>query len=215
MRTILLATRNTHKTGEFAELLGAEFDIRDLSADDFPNVAETGATFEENARLKALAASQFKAELVVVADDSGLEVEALDGEPGIFSARYAGFGASDEANVRKLLTELERCGARTKMQRAARFRCVLVAARGGEVLHVCEGAVEGSIAEHARGTKGFGYDPIFIPNGYDHTFAEAGPIVKQSISHRARAVAGLRRFLNEIRSTASSPEPHGSGSRPS
>jgi len=194
MRQLLLATRNAHKTREFAEILGRHFIVRDLSGEsDVPLVEETGSTFAENAILKAVAISRRFSELVV-ADDSGLEVDALDGAPGVYSARYAGPGASDKANVKRLLSELRQ---RQAMPMTARFRCVLALARSGEVLETFEGAVEGTIVELPRGNSGFGYDPVFQPTGLTKTFAELAADEKNRISHRARAIQLLRRKLDE------------------
>ncbi|MEP6956065.1 MAG: RdgB/HAM1 family non-canonical purine NTP pyrophosphatase [Chthoniobacterales bacterium] len=194
MTSILLATRNAHKTREFAAMLGADFVVRDLTAvDDLPPVAETGTTFGENACLKAIAASRLFPGLVV-ADDSGLEVDALDGAPGVYSARYAGEPATDHENVGKLLAELGRLRA-TGAERSARFCCSLAVAERGRVLKTPFGTVEGFIAEERKGTGGFGYDPVFIPEGYRLSFAELGETVKNGISHRARAIAELREYL--------------------
>lgn len=197
MRQLLLATRNAHKTQELAQLLGDQFEIRDLLA--YPEMAETiesGQTFFENSALKALAASR-QIPGLIVADDSGLEVDALAGAPGIFSARYAGKGASDRANVEKLLSELS--SAADSSSRRARFRCVLALARDGKIIGTCEGVVEGSIAASVRGASGFGYDPVFVPDGFEETFAELPPATKNQISHRAQAVAALREMLGDIR----------------
>jgi XTP/dITP diphosphohydrolase len=190
---LLLATRNPHKTSEFAAILGNEFQLSDLSHTKTPVIEETGKTFAENAILKATAISQDR-HLFVVADDSGLEVDALDGAPGIFSARYAGRKATDQKNLDKLLKELARKKA-IGAQRSARFRCVIALARGGRLLRTFEGVVEGMIVDLARGRNGFGYDPIFVPNGYDKTFGELPAEVKNQISHRAKAVAALRENL--------------------
>jgi XTP/dITP diphosphohydrolase len=192
MRQLLLATRNAHKTREFAQILGAEFEVRDLaSAPEFAPVEETGLTFAENAILKAVAISkQFPA--LVVADDSGLEVDALRGAPGVYSARYAGARASDAENVAKLLDELARCDADA---RGARFRCALALAREGKVLGIFEGVVEGTIVRTPRGSAGFGYDPVFQPAGLTQTFAEISPSEKNRISHRARAIQSFRAAL--------------------
>ena len=188
--TLLLATRNAHKTREFAALLGRDFDVADLTrAGDLEPVEENGATFEENAVLKATAASRARPGLVV-ADDSGLEVEALGGAPGIRSARYAGGDATDEANVTKLLAAL---GDDT--HRAAQFRCVLALAENGRMLAVFEGQVHGRITHAPAGGGGFGYDPVFVPDGYDKPFGELGSTVKNAISHRSRAVDALREYL--------------------
>ena len=193
MRQLLLATRNPHKTREFAQILGDEFVVRDLSTEtELPPVEETGATFAENAVLKAVATSRHFAG-VVVADDSGLEVDALNGAPGVHSARYAGGDATDKQNIAKLLAELEAHPNRSPY--SARFRCVLALAREGEVLETVEGIVEGTILATPRGCGGFGYDPIFQPTGSAQTFAELPPVEKNRISHRARAIHLLRAYL--------------------
>ncbi|HEX7516551.1 MAG TPA: RdgB/HAM1 family non-canonical purine NTP pyrophosphatase [Chthoniobacterales bacterium] len=192
MHQLLLATRNSHKTREFAEILSDGFDVRDLAAvAELPVVEETGLTFEANAILKAVATSKHFQRLVV-ADDSGLEVDALDGAPGIYSARYAGERATDAANVVKLLAELAECDPGLH---SARFRCSLALARQGEVLGVFEGVVEGTIVDEPRGSAGFGYDPVFQPRGFEQTFAELSPVEKNRISHRARAIRSLRAAL--------------------
>lgn len=173
-------------------MLGAEFEMRDLTdAPDFGPVTETGLTFAENAILKAVATSLQFTELVV-ADDSGLEVDALGGAPGIYSARYAGERASDAENVAKLLDELAQCDATS---RGARFRCALALAREGKVLRIYEGVVEGTIVGTPRGKGGFGYDPVFQPAGLAQTFAELSPSEKNRISHRARAIQSLQAAL--------------------
>ncbi|CAN5212774.1 XTP/dITP diphosphatase [soil metagenome] len=193
---LLIATRNPHKTQEFAQLLGGRFAVRDLNTAgcELPEIEETGSTFEENATLKAVGISRLVPGLVV-ADDSGLEVVALGGAPGIFSARYVGAAPADAANVHKLLQELQRRGATDAAQRRAQFRCVLVAAKRGDVRRVVEGTVSGRIADAPRGHGGFGYDPVFVTEGYDATFGELPAEVKNSVSHRARAVAELAQFL--------------------
>jgi XTP/dITP diphosphohydrolase len=193
MRQFLLATRNPHKTREFAEILGEEFVLRDLSGEpELAAVEETGATFAENAILKAVAASKHFPGFAV-ADDSGLEVDALNGSPGVHSARYAGEGATDKQNVAKLLAELTALPNSPPF--AARFRCLLALAREGEVLRLFEGVVEGIIVDTPRGADGFGYDPIFQSAGLAHTFAELLPPEKNRISHRARAIHLLRQYL--------------------
>src|ERR1700737_3361513 len=167
MVRLLLATRNAHKTREFAEILGKDFEVSDLSSvRDAPEIKETGGSFEENAILKALAVSQRRSASggLVVADDSGLEVDALDGAPGIYSARYAGENASDQKNIEKLLRKLRsRSGPEEK--RSARFRSVIALAQNGKALNTFEGVVEGNIVDLPRGRNGFGYDPVFQPNG--------------------------------------------------
>jgi XTP/dITP diphosphohydrolase len=203
---LLLATRNPHKTREFRELLGDGFNVTDLSL--FPEIAlpeESGRTFNENATLKAIAASQDRPafarlrrgrQSLVVADDSGLEVDALDGAPGIYSARYAGKNASDGDNVEKLLNELR---ARNE-KRSARFRCVIALAHEGKLMGAFEGVIEGEIVDPPRGANGFGYDPVFLPNGFEQTFAEMEPALKNTISHRAKAITALREALRKIKS---------------
>jgi XTP/dITP diphosphohydrolase len=189
---LLLATRNSHKTREFAEILGDGFEVRDLTnVVELPAIAETGLTFEANAILKAVETSQHFQDLVV-ADDSGLQVDALEGAPGIYSARFAGEHATDSANVAKLLAELIRYDPGPH---SARFRCSLALAQGGNLLKTFDGVVEGTIVEAPRGRAGFGYDPVFQPQGFDQTFAELSPVEKNRISHRARAIQSLRAAL--------------------
>lgn len=186
--TVIVSTRNKGKIREIREVLGPEFDVRDLtSLPGFPEVEETGSTFYENSALKARAAS-CACENWVIADDSGLEVDALGGAPGVLSARFAGEEADDAANIALLLRKLEGVPER---DRCARFRCVISVARKGRVLAAFSGTVEGQIATSARGTGGFGYDPVFIPVGWKHTFAEVGAAEKHAVSHRARALAQL------------------------
>jgi len=196
MQPLLLATRNANKTREFRELLGKDFDVHDLSF--FDEMAIPKETFADNAILKAVAASQDRRvqdrHLVVVADDSGLEVAALGGAPGIFSARYAGEHASDKENIDKLLSELARRNVPLD-QRSARFHCVIALAHEGKLLGKFEGIVEGSIVDLPRGSGGFGYDPIFVPSGFDKTFGELPIELKNQISHRARAIRAFRAGL--------------------
>ncbi len=194
MHSLLLATRNPNKTREFRELLGPEFDVRDLSAfADAVLLEEAGSTFSENAICKALAVSR-DPHLLVAADDSGLEVDSLSGAPGIYSARYAGKDATDEQNTGKLLDELARRNVPAD-RRSARFRCVIALARGGQLIGTFEGVVEGMIVDPSRGRNGFGYDPVFQPIGFDQTFGEMEPGLKNRISHRAKAIAALREAL--------------------
>ena len=191
---LVLATRNTHKTREFRELLGEDFEIKDLSSS--PEIVmpeETGATFEQNAVLKAVTVSRV-VDKFVIADDSGLEVDALSGAPGIYSARYAGKAATDAKNVEKLLRELENV-----TRRSARFQCVIALGRAGKILATFDGVAKGVIVDAPRGSLGFGYDPIFQPAGCDQTFAEMEPALKNRISHRAKAAEILRDKLREIR----------------
>jgi len=190
-----VATRNPHKTRELQQILGSEFTVRDLRAyPEISEIAETGTSFEENAKLKALAVSK-KLPGLVIADDSGLEVDALGGAPGIYSARYAGTNATNEGRIDKVLEELGRVDA-AKEQRGARFRCVLALARNGEILGIFEGIVDGQIADRPRGSHGFGYDPIFVPKGFQRTFGQLEPAEKNQLSHRARAAERVGAFLN-------------------
>jgi len=203
MQPLLLAAGNANKTREFRELLGKDFDVYDLSFfDEMAIPKESGRTFEENAILKAVAASQDRRvqdrHLLVVADDSGLEVDALGGAPGIFSARYAGEHVSDKENIDKLLSELARRNVPLD-QRSARFRCVIALAHEGNLLGKFEGIVKGSIVDLPRGSRGFGYDPIFVPNGFEQTFAELPAEVKNRISHRAEAIRALAAKLAALK----------------
>ena len=191
---LIVATHNTHKTREIEQILEPGFAIRDLTAHpEISQTAESGTSFEENAELKALAVSK-KLPGLVIADDSGLEVEALGGAPGIHSARYAGTNASDEEKIAKLLRQLAKVDAKSD-QRRARFRCVLAVARDGQMLATFEGVVEGKIAERPSGSHGFGYDPVFIPDGFEKTFAELPKELKNNISHRANAIRKLQAKL--------------------
>jgi len=191
---LLVATRNAHKTEEIQRILGPQFNVTDLAAHpEIPHIAESGTTFQENAILKAVAVSK-RMPGFVIADDSGLEVEALGGAPGIHSARYAGMNATDQEKTDKLLKELTRAGA-TKNAPRARFRCVLALAYKGNVLGAFEGIIKGQIADRPHGSHGFGYDPIFMPEGFQQTFGELAPAEKNQLSHRARALEKLRTFL--------------------
>ncbi|HEY5743084.1 MAG TPA: RdgB/HAM1 family non-canonical purine NTP pyrophosphatase [Terrimicrobiaceae bacterium] len=188
---LLVSTTNTHKVREIRAILGSGFELSDLSALPLMReVEETGETFEENASLKALAASELF-DGWVIADDSGLEVDALGGAPGVYSARYAGKGASDADNNALLLKNLEDVH---DTERRARFRCVIVLARMGRKFAVFEGIVEGAVAHHPRGAGGFGYDPLFIPAGFSETFGQLAAEIKNRLSHRAQALDKLRRW---------------------
>jgi len=194
MPSLLLATRNAHKTTEIRAILGGEWEVTDLSAHpEWPDVDETGSSFADNAALKALAASARLPGAWVAADDSGLEVDALGGAPGVQSARYAGAGATDAANRERLLGEMSRVDPAAP--RSARFHCVIALARDGRVEASFDGAVEGSINDRERGENGFGYDPLFIPQGYQDTFGELPAAVKNGMSHRGRALAKVIAYL--------------------
>ncbi len=190
---LVLATSNRGKMGEMRALLsGLEVEL--LTRDDFrewPVLEERGHTFEENAAGKALQLSRW-AGTPALADDSGLEVEALQGAPGVRSARFAGARAGDAANISRLLREME--GIPGEM-RKARFVCVLVlASPGGRTLEIRE-ECEGSIITAPRGAGGFGYDPVFVPEGMDKTMAELSPQEKNAVSHRGKAMRRLRSLL--------------------
>ncbi len=194
---LVLATANPHKAVEIAEVLGPGYDLvpRPL---DVPEVVEDAETFEGNARLKAAALVATTGE-PALADDSGLEVDALDGAPGVHSARYAGEHATGADNVARLLTELSGLPvAAGGADRAARFRCVLVVSwpDGREV--VATGVVEGHIVDAPRGESGFGYDPVFVPDdpsARGRTFAEMSSAEKHAISHRGKALRKLASLL--------------------
>ena len=192
MPKLLVATGNAHKTEEIAAILDDDYEVTDLSNHtDLPAVEETGTTFLENATLKAVEISRAVSGLVL-SDDSGLEVDALNGEPGVYSARYAGEDGNDELNNEKLLREL---GDVPESERSARFRCVMVLAENGQLLAHFDGSVEGYIIGQRHGSRGFGYDPLFVPEGYRETFAELGDDVKNTLSHRAKAMAKVSVWL--------------------
>ena len=192
MQTLLIATRNRHKTREIGQMLGSGWDVRDLvSLPHAPKIEETGATFEENAALKALTISQIFTGLVL-ADDSGLEVDALNGAPGVYSARFAGVDANDAENRFLLIDELKKLGGD---EYPARFRCVIVLASQGELLGSFAGVINGKVILEERGDSGFGYDSMFIPQGYIETFGELQSEIKNSLSHRGRALAKALEFL--------------------
>jgi XTP/dITP diphosphohydrolase len=188
--TVVVATANAGKAREFGRLLGSAFSVEPVpSGVCLPE--ETGATFAENARIKALSVFQdLRREATVLADDSGLEVEALGGRPGVMSARFAGSGATDDDNVRKLLAELAGC-----TDRRARFVCCLCLVLGDGSMVEVEGISRGTITEAPRGDDGFGYDPVFVPEGWALTLAEARPEEKDGISHRGAAVRALLSVL--------------------
>ena len=193
---LVVATRNRHKTREIQNILGPDFMVRDLADTEVPEIRENGTSFEENAKLKALVASRQLPGLVI-ADDSGLEVNDLGGAPGIYSARYAGANATNSEKIDKLLRELVRVRV-TDHGRRARFRCVVALARNGDLLGIFEGKIEGKISDTARGDSGFGYDPIFIPDGFEQTFGELPEEVKNTISHRAKAISGVAEKLKRL-----------------
>lgn len=190
MKKLVFATNNAHKLEEIRAILGNKIEILSLNdIDCHADIPETADTLEGNAALKARYIYNNYG-LDCFADDTGLEVEALNGAPGIYSARYAGGeGHDSEANMRKLLSEME-----GKANRRARFRTAICLIEDGNE-HLFEGIVNGEIIQERRGGAGFGYDPIFVPEGYTETFAEMGNDEKNKISHRARAVKKLCEYL--------------------
>jgi XTP/dITP diphosphohydrolase len=189
---LILATRNAHKSSEIRAMIGDRFEVLDANAfPRFPEIEETGTTFLENARLKAEGISRC-IEGWVLSDDSGLEVDALDGAPGVWSSSYGGEEGNHSKNNARLIAEMA-----GKVNRAARFRCTMILARGGFELANFNGTVEGKIVNALHGTGGFGYDPLFIPTGHMQTFAELGDEVKNKLSHRSRALAQVVDFLNQ------------------
>lgn len=188
-KKLVVATNNAHKLEEIAAILGDEmelFSLKDINC--HAEIPETADTLEGNARQKAMYIYENYG-MDCFADDTGLEVEALNGAPGVFSARYAGDGHDSEANMQKLLKELK-----GNENRKAQFRTAICLIMEGKE-YLFEGIVKGTIIEEKRGGAGFGYDPIFVPEGYDQTFAELGNDIKNTISHRARAVEKLCKFL--------------------
>jgi len=197
MSKLVIATRNAGKIKELAELL-ADLPVRLQGLNDFPSIfepEETGATFAENAALKARSYA-LQTGISALSDDSGLEVAALNNAPGVFSARYAGDHASPEERIEKLLRELNETHDR---KRRARFVCVMaIADETGEIKFTAEGWCDGKIARTASGTNGFGYDPIFIPDGFSDTFGELSGNIKQRLSHRARAANKIIQYLRHF-----------------
>lgn len=195
---LVIATSNPGKFRELAQALRSTMPIQLGSLLDFPAVQpveETGLTFRENAELKALRYAEQIA-CRVLADDSGLEVDALGGAPGVHSARYGGAEKSDAERVRLLLEHLTQVD---DSRRTARFVCVIaVADKASEIFHSWTGICEGKIARHPIGVGGFGYDPVFIPRGYNQTFGELPVSLKQQISHRAVALAAAGPFLEQL-----------------
>ena len=194
---LVLATRNQGKVREIGEILKDENGIELLSLrnyPDAPDVVEDGKTYEENAIKKATALAEHTGHLTI-ADDSGLAVDALDGAPGVHSARYAGEDASDENRIVKLLDALQDV---PDDQRSGRFVCAVAIAEPVDQVQVVRGVCEGRIIRTPRGTAGFGYDPIFVPVGYAKTFAELGDEIKNQISHRAKALDEARKLLSQL-----------------
>src|SRR5437764_9951062 len=193
---LLIATRNQGKVAELLPLMQS-LRLRLRSLADFPEIGEveeTGETFAENASIKARAYAE-QSQLWTLSDDSGLEVDALGGAPGVYSARYGGAGLTFDERIKLLLEELSRSG---HANRRARFVCVIaISDPHGEIVNLSTGICEGAITDAPRGTNGFGYDPVFVPDGYNQTFGELSTEIKEKISHRARALAATRTFLSD------------------
>lgn len=196
MREVVIATKNKGKALEFEQMF-QPFQIQVktlLDLPEFPEIEETGATFEENAIIKAESVMK-ETKAMVMADDSGLVIDALDGRPGVYSARYAGPEKDDEANIQKVLRELEGVPL---SKRTARFYCALALAIPGRETITVNGICEGFITFEKKGANGFGYDPIFFVQGYERTMAELLPNEKNKISHRAKALAKMRTILEQL-----------------
>ena len=188
---LLFATNNLHKLREVQEIIGTSFSIlslKDVSIEG--DIPETSDTMEGNARQKARYIYE-KTGMDCFADDTGLFIDTLEGRPGVYSARYAGEGCSFEDNIRKVLAEMEHAENRN-----ASFRCVVCLILGGKE-HLFEGRIDGIILKEKRGMEGFGYDPVFVPNGQAQTFSEMPPYLKNGLSHRGRAIWKMMRFLAE------------------
>ena len=196
MKKLLVATNNLGKLAELRSLL-AELPIELIGLNDFENVSEveeTGITFIDNAKLKAIGYAQ-QTGIFAIADDSGLEVDALDGRPGVLSARYGGDIGFDK-KMQLLLGEMDHSANDSC---ASRFVCAIaIASPDGNILHTAEGICPGNIASAPRGNGGFGYDPLFVPEGFEETFGELSTAVKQKISHRARAFEQIMPFLRDF-----------------
>lgn len=189
---LILATRNAHKTAEIRAMIGDRFEVLDVTSfPECPEIEETGVTFLENATLKAEGISRVL-EGWVLSDDSGLEVDALDGAPGVWSSSFGGEEGNHARNNAALMEKLAGVA-----DRRARFRCTMVLACGGVRQADFSGTVEGRILEEARGAGGFGYDPLFVPDGYDQTFSELGESVKNTLSHRSRALVQVVEWLGK------------------
>lgn len=189
MKKIVFATGNKHKLEEVREILGDHFEVISLKdLDVYDDIPETGDTLEQNASLKShYIFNRFQIDCF--ADDTGLEVDALNGVPGVYSARYAGEHVTYDDNVNKLLSELKDI-----KQRAARFRTVISLLLDGKE-YFFDGVVEGHIIDHKLGSGGFGYDPVFVPDGFEKTFSEMAPETKNAISHRGKAIRKFADFL--------------------
>jgi XTP/dITP diphosphohydrolase len=190
-RKLLFATNNSHKLREICEITGSDIEVMSLKDVGFEGeIPETEDTLEGNARQKAKFIFE-KMKMNCFADDTGLEIDALDGRPGVYSARYAGEGCSFADNINKILEELDGIE-----NRKAKFRCVICLILDGEEF-LFEGRIEGTIIKERKGDTGFGYDPVFIPNGYQQTFAEMPAYLKNGVSHRGRAMGKMMKFIGK------------------
>ncbi len=197
MPQLIFATSNAHKTAEVAAILGSAWQVEDLRT--HPGITldeETGETFEANAIIKAVSGSRSVPGLLVLADDSGLEVDALGGAPGVRSARYAGEAANAADNRAKLKSELAKQSQHGPF--TGRFHCCMALARDGVVLQVTHGSVEGRLVTEDQGAGGFGYDPLFIPDGFNETFGVLAAAIKNQLSHRARALAAMKQKIESV-----------------
>jgi XTP/dITP diphosphohydrolase len=195
---LVVSTRNVHKMREIRAIIGDTFRLLDLSGlPQVPAIQETGETFEENATLKAVGVSHLY-DGWVIGEDSGLEVDALGGGPGVYSARYSGTGATDTRNNELLLRNLENFA---ESERKARFHCVIVLALSGRKLAAFDGIVEGKIDTEPRGDRGFGYDALFVPNGFGETFGQLPARIKNRLSHRFQALNKLRSWKGWVEQT--------------
>ena len=197
MRKLIIATRNKGKFKEIKDILEPiNFELKSLADfKDMPEVKEDRNTFKENAIKKAKEVSRLTG-ILSISDDSGLEVEALGGKPGVYSSRFSGPKATDEKNIKKLIHLLKDV---PEEKRAARFVCQAVLADKDKILATTNGICKGKIILKPRGNYGFGYDPLFVPEGYDKTFAELGPKVKNKISHRLKAFRKMREVIEQMR----------------
>lgn len=194
MPSLLFATSNAHKTEEVAAILGSDWQVEDLRAHSGVTLdEETGDTFEANAIIKAVSGSRGAPGMLVLADDSGLEVDALGGAPGVRSARYAGETANAADNRAKLKVELAKKAMYSRF--AGRFHCCMVLARDGQVLHITHGSIEGHLLLEEQGSGGFGYDSLFVPTGFTDSFGVLPAETKNKLSHRARALAAMKKKL--------------------
>jgi len=192
---LVVATRNEDKLREIKALLkGLPVNVFSLNSfEGVPDVIEDGSTLEENARKKAVQISRFLKKFAV-ADDSGLEVEFLNGDPGVYSARFSGKGATYKSNNEKLLRLLKDV---PPAKRKACFKCVIAVADKGRIIGIAEGGCSGKIGFESKGDNGFGYDPVFIPDGYKKTFAQMGAVQKNKISHRSKALSKAKNIISK------------------